>query len=374
MEGQARFASVFANEPGQTAMTFGPESEEVASAVGHVDEAIGHLLDRLEASELWPQKLNLIVTSTPGYAALPPTHLINLSTMVDARLFTAVGESPVLNIRPLSMQKIFSLSFIYLNVTASSRSLRNDSFFSGKELFVYEELRKGEKQNPFKVFIKEEFPSDWHYASNENVQELIVVADQGYAFSHDMKDRMKDLDARVNRTQLSLKNTYGLSGYNNSLADMQTLVILQGPDLANSGLMAAADKPAAAAVVAEEHPKVRVVDLFVLLCNLLEVKSPQEAAGDLARVQHLLRYPSDTEVVKVIRSWMALALMPENVPITSKFFLSSFSSAFDILFAVAVGLTSLTLILVLFVSIIRCCCCKSGSKQLAAANYRYTQV
>lgn len=121
MEGQARFASVFADEPGQTAMTFGPESEEVAKAVAAVDEAIGQLLDRLEASELWPEKLNLIVTSSPGYAPLPSTHLINLSTMVDASLFQAVGESPVLNIRPLSMQKIFLLSFIYLNVRASSR-------------------------------------------------------------------------------------------------------------------------------------------------------------------------------------------------------------------------------------------------------------
>lgn len=248
--------------------------------------------------------------------------------------------------------------------------MRNDSFL-GKELFVYEELRKGEKQSPFKVFIKEEFPSDWHYASNPNVQELIVVADQGYAFSHDMKDRMKELDTKANRTLLSLKNTYGLSGYNNSLSDMQSLVILQGPDLAGQ-LISPADK------ATEEHPSsvVRVVDLFVLLCNLLEVKSPTAVAGDLARVQHLLRYPSDTEVVKVIRSWMALALMPENVPITSKFF-STFLRPLiytSYLIAVAVGLTSLTLILVLFVSIIRCCCCRRGSKQLAAANYRYTQV
>ena len=51
--------------------------------------------------------------------------------------------------------------------------------FAEKELLVYEELRKGEKTNSFKVYIKEEFPADDHYASNENVQELIVVADEG---------------------------------------------------------------------------------------------------------------------------------------------------------------------------------------------------
>ena len=102
MEGQTRFASVFAGEPGQAAATFGPESEEVAEAVQKVDEAIGQLLDRLEASELWPQKLNLIVTSSPGYTAVTPSHLIDLSSFIDPSLVLAAGESPVLNIRPLS--------------------------------------------------------------------------------------------------------------------------------------------------------------------------------------------------------------------------------------------------------------------------------
>ena len=86
-------------------------------------------------------------------------------------------------------------------------------FVTEKELLVYEELRKGEqKTNSFKVYIKEEFPPDDHYASNENVQELIVVAKEGFAFANDMKDRMKELDKKANRSSLSLKNVYGLSG------------------------------------------------------------------------------------------------------------------------------------------------------------------
>ena len=52
-------------------------------------------------------------------------------------------------------------------------------YVTEKGILVYEELLKGEKTNSFKVYIKEEFPADDHYASNENVQELIVVADEG---------------------------------------------------------------------------------------------------------------------------------------------------------------------------------------------------
>ena len=104
MEGQVRFASVFVDVVGKAAMTFGPESEEVGAAVEKADAAIGQLLDRLKAAkDLWPDKLNLIVTGTPGYATLTPNHLIDLSAMVDPKLYMTVGESPVLNIRPLGM-------------------------------------------------------------------------------------------------------------------------------------------------------------------------------------------------------------------------------------------------------------------------------
>ena len=103
MEGQVRFASVFVDVVGKAAMTFGPESEEVRAAVEKADAAIGQLLDRLKAKDLWPDKLNLIVTGTPGYATLTPNHLIDLSAMVDPKFYMTVGESPVLNIRPLGM-------------------------------------------------------------------------------------------------------------------------------------------------------------------------------------------------------------------------------------------------------------------------------
>ena len=104
---------------------------------------------------------------------------------------------------------------------------------------------------------------------------------------------------------------------------MQSLVMAQGPDLAlqqqTTTLISPNDKTAVAT-----HPP-RVVDLFALLCILLEVDSPLTAEGDPNRIKYLLRYPTDTEVVKVIRSWLQVALAPDNVPITSDpFYLSLF--------------------------------------------------
>ena len=190
--------------------------------------------------------------------------------------------------------------------------------FAEKELYVYEELRKGEKTNSFKVYIKEEFPPDDHYASNENVQELIVVANEGFAFT-DMKDRMKELDKKANRTSLSLKNVYGLSGYNRTLGSMQTLVMARGPQFAIAPRQHQRSGGGGGGIESSsEDLRVEVVDLFALLCNLLEVEPPIAASGQINRVKSFLRYPTDTDVVKVIRNWMDFALMPENVPITSE--------------------------------------------------------
>ena len=86
--------------------------------------------------------------------------------------------------------------------------------FTEKELYVYEELRKGEKSHEFKVFIKEEFPPNSHYALNENVQELIVVANEGYAFTFDTSQKLDDLKSK--RVNGNSSEPFGMTGYNNT--------------------------------------------------------------------------------------------------------------------------------------------------------------
>ena len=100
-----QFVSIYLDEPGDTAEIYGPESEETAMAVKVIDDKVGQLVDGLEHAELWPHKLNLIVTSTPGFAALSPDHLIDLNDFVKSDFYMAIGESPVLNIHPLSKCK-----------------------------------------------------------------------------------------------------------------------------------------------------------------------------------------------------------------------------------------------------------------------------
>ena len=71
-------------------------------------------------------------------------------------------------------------------------------------------MLKSVKSN-FEVSITAEFPERLHFRNSGVLQRLILVAKEGYAFSHDFAPKMKLLDALGNRTE-SLTNTYGCSG------------------------------------------------------------------------------------------------------------------------------------------------------------------
>ena len=132
----------------------------------------------------------------------------------------------------------------------------------------------------------------------------------------------------------------------------------------------------------EDGGPLRVIDIFCIICQLLDV---QVAQGNAKKASLLLRYPSDPEVVKVFRNWVSYALLPENMPITSQlniwWMMTQIltSSEFDFLFAfsVAIGclfILSLVLVLSCIVCISRKCCRRKSTNALKTTGYKYTQV
>lgn len=95
-----QLVSLYIDEPGTTAEMFGPDSIEVAGAVVQVDTMIGQLVARIRKEKL-EDRVNLILVSSPGYVALTFDHLVDLTAFVKPELFMSIGESPVLNIKPL---------------------------------------------------------------------------------------------------------------------------------------------------------------------------------------------------------------------------------------------------------------------------------
>ena len=58
-------------------------------------------MEGLKKEKLW-SNTNLILTSTPSYVSLTYDHLIAIDDIIkNPKLYVAIGQSPVLNIRPL---------------------------------------------------------------------------------------------------------------------------------------------------------------------------------------------------------------------------------------------------------------------------------
>ena len=58
-------------------------------------------MEGLKKEKLW-SNTNLILTSTPSYVSLTYDHLIAIDDIIkNPKLYMAIGQSPVLNIRPL---------------------------------------------------------------------------------------------------------------------------------------------------------------------------------------------------------------------------------------------------------------------------------
>ena len=81
----------------------------------------------------------------------------------------------------------------------------------------------------FDLYIKSSIPSEYHYSNNDRVGAMTLVAREGYVFQDAWRD-MKTLNEEHKRAE-SVVNTYGFAGYNNQLDSMQSIVIMQGPDI-----------------------------------------------------------------------------------------------------------------------------------------------
>ena len=122
--------------PDDTAHYYGPFSKETMASVEKVDKTMGELLKRLEKEGL--NDVDIIIVSDHGMAEIDNTkgdHEIDLSKLSDLSKYKLHGSSPVWNIwtKP------------------------------GKQEEVYRELKSLSKKFPFRVWLRDEIPAEYHY-------------------------------------------------------------------------------------------------------------------------------------------------------------------------------------------------------------------
>ena len=166
--------------------TFGPDSPETRIAVQKIDSAIGQLKMLLDPLKL---KINYIVVSDHGMAKV-------------------LNDDPILIDRKemdLNGVKVFGgETQLNLYIKDSSRI---------KPLFDSLDMKK----NHYKVYLKKDFPSSFHYNGLEDhmnrIGDIILLADFPYVFG-------------VN----GRKGSIGTHGFDPAIPEMQALFIANGPN------------------------------------------------------------------------------------------------------------------------------------------------
>ncbi|KAB7780839.1 ectonucleotide pyrophosphatase/phosphodiesterase [Xanthomonas sacchari] len=190
----------------------GPESREYAQAVARIDAAIGHLLDGLaQRGEL--DRINLVLVSDHGMAAVPPKQVLAVEEMVPPQQVTVISYGQSVGIVPRP----------------------------GQEAAVEARLLGAHPQ--YDCWRKGELPARWHYGSNPRIPPIVCQMHEGW----DALPR-----ARIAEKPRSLRGSHG---YDPALPSMRAVFVARGPAFRQGVTLAPIDN----------------VDVYPLLTRLLGI-------------------------------------------------------------------------------------------------------
>jgi predicted AlkP superfamily pyrophosphatase or phosphodiesterase len=224
-EKRPELVTLYFDEPDATSHDFGPVSNETREIVERLDSLVGVLRNKL-ASLPYGDRINIIVLSDHGMAAVSPDRYVNLKSLVPDRMIASIsGGNPVYLINPAEGK---SDSILYL-------------INRGKGL---------------KAWRKSELPSKWHYGTNPRIPEIVVVADSSWSIG----------------TRPSPSNNRGAHGYDNYNPDLFSIFYAAGPAFKKNF----------------SFRELNNVDVYDLVCRIIDINSAPND-GNPKTIKKLLR-------------------------------------------------------------------------------------
>lgn len=228
-----RFLTLYLQDTDDAGHEFGPESPELAVAVGAADEALGELLTGLERLGL-ASSTDVVVVADHGMASTPLGRVIYIDDLIDLNRARVVTWSPVLELWPAPEEVdalVAALSGAHPHLT---------------------------------VYRREELPARLHYDDNDRIPPIIALADEGWRIS--THKRMAGRDQPL-----------GEHGYDPALPSMGALFVAAGPSF-RCGVVV---------------PPFENVEVYPLLCAALGIE-PLPGDWSAEALPAVLRAPSQT--------------------------------------------------------------------------------
>lgn len=215
----------YVNEPDSKGHYLGPKNPELGKTITYLDSLLGIFMKKLEQLE-FSENINVIVTSDHGMGETSSTRWVNLHEYLDTAWFKViVGGNP------------------------------NYNLFAHPE--HYNEAWEALKNLPHTMAWKYgEVPDRFHYGTNPRTGDFTLSADSSWIISW---------------RKAPPPFTGGSHGYDNRNTDMHTIFYGYGPAFKK----------------AYSHPTFDNIDIYPLLCEILDLK-PAPVDGNLDNVREML--------------------------------------------------------------------------------------
>ncbi|CAG9854499.1 unnamed protein product [Phyllotreta striolata] len=221
----ANLVMLYIEEPDTHAHALGPHSQTVLQLLRDLDNITLYLKEQLEKHKL-ADKANVIHLSDHGLVGVKPTNFINITQYMKNGTYNMADSSPVLQIYPKK----------------------------GYQQKIYDSLKAGSQKNGhFKVYLKKDFPKQWHYKKSTRSPPILVMSDVGYA----MDDLIESapLYAKAYNFTLTNNSEFGVHGYETNVTEMRPFFMARGPKIK----------------VGHKVAPFHTVDLFNLFTKILEI-------------------------------------------------------------------------------------------------------
>lgn len=214
------FLTLYFSSVDDAGHAYGPDSPQVAAAIAEVDRAIALLVAGLKERGLYG-KLDLMLVSDHGMAAVPPQQVIVLDQLFDSSKAALVLWTPeIVSIFPKA----------------------------GELEPIYQQLQQ-QLPATAKVYKKSELPERWHYQQSKRIAPLLVIPQPGWR----LMQQARQLQWLASHGGSKVTGSHG---YDNASPEMQALFIGHGPSF----------------VAGRTLPPFANIELYNLMCRILGIK------------------------------------------------------------------------------------------------------
>lgn len=211
---------------------YGPDSKEINNTISYLDSLLGILIVKLKEIKLI-DSTNIILVSDHGMSEVSVKRIINIEDLLAGYNYKSVDDGAIM--------------FIFTEEKDTDE--------------IYHLLKDNE--NNFRTYYKTEIPKQFNISSSHLLPDIFLLADPGWSL----------ITNRSLKWYSGERSGRGNHGYDNYHLDMHGVFYAIGPSFKKG----------------YKTGTLRNVDIYPLLCEILNIQPRKNIDGKLERIQSILK-------------------------------------------------------------------------------------